>query len=260
MSIAAIFWDLIAEFGAAAFIFSFCAMFVGGFSKGVTGFSLPLIAISGIGSVMAADIAILALLVPSLVTNVWQSLRSGAASAVDRLKEYKILFMIMPVCLAIAAQAFTRMSDDLLFLIIGTCIILFAGYELLGAQNEIKTPTPKLEAVSGALSGISGGLSGVWGPPVMVYLLARGIKKTEFVQTMGLVFLIGSVVLNLSHLRSGLLSSYSAPYSVAMLGPALLGMWLGYKVQDRLDQDKFKRVILVVLIISGFNLLRRGLF
>jgi hypothetical protein len=36
-------------------------------------------------------------------------------------------------------------------------------------------------------------------------------------------------------------------------------MFAGYLVQDRLDQVVFRRVTLIVLVIAGLNLLRRGL-
>jgi len=37
-------------------------------------------------------------------------------------------------------------------------------------------------------------------------------------------------------------------------------MWVGFRVQDRLDQQVFRRVVLSVLIVAGLNLVRRGLF
>ena len=49
------------------------------------------------------------------------------------------------------------------------------------------------------------------------------------------------------------------PFSVALLVPALLGTWLGFQVQDRIDQAAFKKATLVVLLVAGANLIRRGL-
>ena len=41
--------------------------------------------------------------------------------------------------------------------------------------------------------------------------------------------------------------------------PALAGMWIGLKLQDRTPQRVFQRATLVVLIVAGLNLIRRGL-
>jgi hypothetical protein len=38
----------------------------------------------------------------------------------------------------------------------------------------------------------------------------------------------------------------------------MLAMWLGFRVQDRLDQRKFRFWTLVVLVVAGLNLVRRG--
>jgi uncharacterized membrane protein YuzA (DUF378 family) len=37
-------------------------------------------------------------------------------------------------------------------------------------------------------------------------------------------------------------------------------MWLGGRVSDQFDQTMFRKVTLLVLIIGGLNLLRRGVF
>ena len=47
--------------------------------------------------------------------------------------------------------------------------------------------------------------------------------------------------------------------AVALVVPAMLGMWFGGRLQDRIDQRTFRRVTLVVLLGAGLNLVRRGL-
>ncbi len=255
-----IFQIIAAEHGLAALIGAFLVMFLGGFTKGVVGFALPMIAVSGIGSLMSAELAILALLLPGLVANFWQGLRAGILPAVSSLRRYWRMFLIMPIVLAMFAQVFTLLSESALFLVLGVLVTSFALLELSGFRGTLKGPNSKLEMVAAVASGISGGLSGVWGPPIMLYLMARNTLKVEFVQTMGLVFLIGAIVLSLSHVNSGLLNMVSAPFSLVMVVPSMLGMWLGYRVQDRMDQAKFRSATLFVLLIAGLNLMRRGLF
>ena len=47
--------------------------------------------------------------------------------------------------------------------------------------------------------------------------------------------------------------------SALMVLPAMAGMALGLMVQDRLDQARFRKATLIVLVIAGANLLRRAL-
>ncbi len=75
----------------------------------------------------------------------------------------------------------------------------------------------------------------------------------------GVVYGAGAVMLTLAHLRSGVLNIESAKLSAMLVVPALLGIALGFAVQDRLSQDRFRRVTLIVLVLGGLNLIRRGL-
>ncbi|WP_445810484.1 hypothetical protein [Yoonia sp.] len=40
--------------------------------------------------------------------------------------------------------------------------------------------------------------------------------------------------------------------------PGMLGMWVGFRLGDRFDADRFRQVTLWVLVIAGVNLIRRG--
>ena len=80
------------------------------------------------------------------------------------------------------------------------------------------------------------------------------------VRVQGISFLIGAIVLTGVHMQSGLLNSVTLPFSAYMVVPAMIGMAVGFWIQDRLEQEKFRRVTLYVLVFAGLNLLRRGLF
>jgi uncharacterized membrane protein YfcA len=61
-----------------------------------------------------------------------------------------------------------------------------------------------------------------------------------------------------SHLGSGVLRAETLPLSLGLVPPALLGIGLGFWLQDRFDQETFRKVTLWVLLIAGVNLIRRG--
>ena len=39
---------------------------------------------------------------------------------------------------------------------------------------------------------------------------------------------------------------------------AFFGMWLGRMVRDRLNTETFRKVVLLVLLVAGLNLIRRA--
>jgi uncharacterized membrane protein YfcA len=49
------------------------------------------------------------------------------------------------------------------------------------------------------------------------------------------------------------------PFSILLVVPAVLGMWIGGRLHDRIDQRLFKQATLIVLLVAGLNLVRRGL-
>ena len=61
-----------------------------------------------------------------------------------------------------------------------------------------------------------------------------------------------------AHIGSGVLRAETLPLSAAMVVPALLGIWIGFRLQDRFDQATFRKITLWVLLIAGLNLIRRG--
>ena len=67
------------------------------------------------------------------------------------------------------------------------------------------------------------------------------------------------MVLAAAHIQSGVFNAETAPLSAILLLPAFLGTLLGFPVADRLNQERFRQVTLIVLVLAGLNLVRRGL-
>ena len=144
--------------------------------------------------------------------------------------------------------------------LLGVPVLAFAGVQLAGRSLALRVEhRGRAEVASGLVAGFYGGISGVWGPPVIVYLLSIKADKTESVRVQGVVYLIGAVVLVASHLHSGLLNAQTLPFSAVMMIPAMAGLWVGFRLQDRMDAARFRRWTLVLLLLSGANLVRGAL-
>jgi uncharacterized membrane protein YfcA len=163
------------------------------------------------------------------------------------------------VFIVVSAQLVAVIPQALMLGLLGVPVVLFAGVQLLG--RSLALPIRHRAAAEyglGTVGGLYGGISGVWGPPVLIYLLSIGAGKAETVRVQGVTFLIGAVVLLGAHLRSGVLNAATLPFSAALIVPAALGMWLGFRLQDRLDPVRFRRWTLILLMLTGLNLLRRA--
>ena len=238
-------------------------MMFGAFVKGAVGFALPMIALAGLSLFLTAQEAVAIIVIPAALSNVWQTLRQGLSAAVQTFRRFWQIHLTMAITLAIAAQAVPKIASETLFVILGVVVSLAAIVQLMGLRPRVRIDTPgrrQIEACVGFIAGLIGGITGVWGPVILNWLIALNTEKREQVRMMGVNFLIGWWVLVGAHLTSGVLNTDTAPISAAMMVPVLIGMWLGMKIQDRVDQALFQKLTLIVLCVAGLNLLRRGLF
>ena len=232
-----------------------------GFVKGAVGFAMPMIMISGLGSFMAPELALAGLIVPTLLSNLWQALRQGPGAAVASARVHWRYLAILLVMILITAQFVTSLPTSVLLLILGLPVTLFALLQLVGWRPRIHAGNRRAAEMGvGAFSGAIGGLSGVWGPPTVLYLTALDTPKTEQVRVQGVIYGLGAVMLTLAHLQSGVLNGDTVRLSMMLTVPALVGMALGFAVQDRLDQVVFRKITLIVLVVAGLNLVRRAVF
>lgn len=231
----------------------------GGFIKGIVGFALPTVLISGLSLFLSPELALAGLLLPTVVTNGWQALRQGARAAWASVQRFRVFLSVGLVFMLVSAQLFSILPETVLFLFLGVAITGFAAMQLAGITFKLDKPSRRIEAGVGAFTGFIGGMSGIWGPPTVAYLTAINTQKSEHMRIQGVIYGLGALALVFAHIGSGVLTLQTLPFSAALVPPCLLGMWLGGKVHDRIDQEAFKRAILAVLIIAGLNLIRRGL-
>jgi uncharacterized membrane protein YfcA len=228
-----------------------------GIIKGMVGLAMPMIMISGLSSIVGAEWALAGLILPTVLTNLWQALRQGWRQAWSSVKRFRLFLMVGGVALVLSAQLVTIVRAETLLLLVGCPIVLFALIQLFG----VKVPLPnegssRAEAGVGAFAGLVGGVSGIWGPPTVMYLTAINTPKQDQIRIQGVIYGLGAVALLGAHIGSGVMRAETAPFSLALLPPALIGAWLGFRIQDKIDQAAFKKATLVVLLVAGGNLIR----
>ncbi len=252
----------LAQIDPALLLATAAIMLLGGFVKGAVGFALPMIGIGGIGSFMPAQETVAILLFPTLFSNLWQTLRQGIGPAAMTLRQFWKLNLMLGLTIGLAAQLVPQIPSAGLFIFLGGLVSAAAALQLVGWRPRAPAaakPRNILEVVTGLFAGVCGGLSGVWGPPVMFFLISLETEKTLQIRSLGLAFLVGSAILVPAHFQSGILDNVTLPFSLAMCLPVAVGMGLGLRYQDRMDQALFRKIALAVLCVAGLNLLRRGL-
>ena len=240
-------------------VFAFAISILAGFIKGVVGFALPMVLISGLGSVAVAEVAIAGMILPTLATNSWQALRQGVRAALESINKFRIFLIAGFVVMMCSAQLVPAVPGDLLLLVLGLLVTVFVSLQIFGVQLRLPGhPGARMQAAIGGAAGFMGGLSGIWGPPTVAMLTALNTEKKEQMRVQGVIYGLGSAALVAGHMGSGVLRAETLPLSLALVPTAVLGMAIGFRIQDRIDQETFRTATLAVLLLGGLNLIRRG--
>lgn len=231
-----------------------------GVVKGTVGFAMPLIMMSGLSSFMAPDMALAGLILPTVLTNGVQACRSGLGSAAGAVRRFRWFLVAGGIFIVIGAQLVPLMPEQLFLLLLGLPIVLYALSQLAGRQPAQRHQSIRHDLSFGALAGLTGGLSGVWGPPTVSYLTSLDTPKGIQFQIQGVIYFLGALLLAAAHVVAGILTPATALFSLCLLPAAMLGLLAGMQIQDRIDQATFRRATLLVLLVAGLNLVRRGVW
>jgi len=242
-------------FGAAVLV-----TFAAGFVKGSVGFAMPLIMISGLAMFLEPTLVIAGVVLPIVVSNFLQVARYGRLEARSAIIEHWRYIVTVCLMILVVAQFVTVIPGHVMYLILGVVVVALSVIQLSGVRFHI-APAHRRRAEWGTalLAGGLGGLAGTWGPPTVLYLIALDTPKARQMLVQGVVYGLGAVSLLAAHLHSGVLNRVTIPFSAMLLIPAFLGMQAGFRLSDRMHPDVFRKVTLVVLVVAGANLIRRGL-
>ena len=227
--------------------------------KGVVGIGLPVTAIGILSQIADPRLAVVLAIFPIFAANIWQVFRAG--NVLGALRRYWVFALLLSTVLLPTSLLAPKVPIDALVIILGVMIVLFALQGLFIKPPPLPDRFDRMAQVAGGiLSGIAGGLTAIWAPPMVMYLLSRRIDKEEFVRATGVLFLCGGVPLLVGYLNNGLIDFDSGKLSALLIIPTLAGFTLGEFVRRRLDGERFRTVVLVIFLLMGLNLLRRGIF
>jgi len=229
-----------------------------GLVKGVLGLGLPTISMGLLAVTMPPGQAAAMLVVPSLVTNVWQMLVGPHLLTLTR----RLGGMLVAACIGtgLGAGWLTGPYARYGAVALGLSLIVYALLSLAAVRIKVRREHEIwLGPLVGLLTGLITAATGVFVIPAIVYLQGIGLEKDELVQALGLSFTVSTVALSVNLIGAGVLNVSLAATAVAALVTAVIGMWLGQLVRLRLDQDTFRRFFFIGLLLLGVYLAGRGL-
>lgn len=228
-----------------------------GFVKGVTGLGLPTVAIGLLSLAMAPADAAALIVVPTLVTNVWQLAAGPSFTALLR----RLLLMMLAICFGTWAGGDLMVADTAGRAAgwLGVALAFYGASGLLKLRLHVPHRLePWLSPVIGAATGVVAAATGVTTVPAVPYLQGLGLDREDFVQALGLSFTVSIVALAAVLAHGGVLHPAVAGISALALIPALAGMVAGQWLRTRIRPEVFRVWFMVALLLLGADLAVRG--
>ena len=238
--------------------FVLAVFLVAGFSKGIIGLGLPTISMGLLALVLSPVEAAALLILPSLVTNVWQMVDGPHLARLLR----RLWPLNLGVCLGTwAGAAFVSgLGGAYGTAALGVALMAYALSGLAALKFAVPAPAERwLGPAAGAATGAITAATGVFVIPAVPYLQAIGLTKDELVQALGLSFTVSTLALAVTLMGRTDLGAGLAWPSVAGVVVALLGMRLGQAVRTRLSPQTFRLCFFAGLLALGGYLAARGL-
>jgi len=226
------------------------AFFIAGVVKGVIGLGLPVVSLGLLTVALDLQTAMALLVVPSFVTNLWQSLVGGNAKAiVHRLWPF---LLTATVTVWIGVAVLTRVNPSLLAALLGAQLVIYSLASLRGVRLAIPIRHQGWAApLVGSANGVLTGMTGSSVVPGVMFLQAIGLPRDVLIQAMGILFTASTLALGAALQQANLLTVDHAILSSGAVLPAIAGMVGGQWIRKSLSEQRFRTVFFVALLILG---------
>jgi uncharacterized membrane protein YfcA len=240
---------------ALALIYSAVCVYVGGCAKGLTGFGFSLVAVGTLVLVAPPGTVVPVVLLMNSVINL---------ALVYSVRKQISPGRVLPLGLAgvaglpLGTYILVVVEADILRVVIGGVILLFAAALLLGFRREIRRQRLGSGLV-GAASGVLNGSVGIGGPPVVLFLSHLGLDKRTFRANLVAFFLCINLAAIPFYYAGGLLTA-DVFRMFGLLVPALgLGGLTGSKLLSHVSERTFRCITLAIVMAAAVTAVVTGL-
>jgi uncharacterized protein len=226
--------------------------------KGAAGMGLPTVAMGLLGLLVPPAQAAAFLVIPGLVTNVWQSL--AGRNRLLLLRRMWPMLLVNGLTTWSATGLITGTAAEHADAWLGAALIAYAAMGLAKIPLSVSQRWEFwLSPAVGAATGVVTGATGVSVFPAVPYLQALKFDKDDLVQVLGLSFFVSTVALAVGLASHGAFQMTAAVASILCTLPALAGVQIGRIVRAKVDSATFGSFFLAALLLLGCDLVARSI-
>ncbi len=171
-----------------------------------------------------------------------------------------VLVPALMLGIALGTLTLTALDTRLVSILIAVVALAFAAQWYLGGQTIDALPRRTwLAVLAGTASGVTTMIVHSGAPPLVIYLLRRGLSKESYVGTLTIYFAIGNIVkvwpwIVLAHPTTAVWWIIAACVPVAVFG-----VWLGWQLHRRLGQRQLYQACYALLVVASVKMLWDGM-
>jgi len=224
-----------------------------GFIKGVIGLGLPTVSVSLLAVAMPPGRALAIVIVPAIVTNIWQTFVGPYLR--DIVRRLWPLMIGTAAGIWLNAGALSGPNARYGTIVLGMLLVIYAITGLTKFSFRVAPRNEKwVGGIAGLITGVISASSGVQVIPSVPFMQAIGMEKDELVQALGVFFTTATVALAFNLTTAGLLTAATALPGAVAMAASFTGMFIGQAVRDRMQPDVFRRWFLISMILLGLYL------
>jgi hypothetical protein len=229
------------------------AFLIAGFVKGVVGLGLPTVSMGLLSVMMPPSQALAIVIVPAVVTNIWQTFIGSYLR--DIVRRLWPLMLGTAIGIWLNRGSLTGPYTHYVPIALGALLVTYAIIGLSKFAFKVSRGNEKwVGGIVGLITGVISAATGVQVIPSMPFLQAIGMEKDELVQALGVFFTVATLALTINLTAAGLLSASTAlPGAIAMVC-SFTGMFIGQAIRSRMPADAFRRWFLIAMIFLGIYL------
>ena len=209
-----------------------------GFVKGALGLGLPTVSMGLLAVSMPPAQAIAIVIVPAIVTNIWQTFRGPYLRDIFR----RLWPLLIGTAAGIWLNAGSLTGPYARYTTIALGLLL-AINAIIGLSKFNFTVAPRNEkwvgGIVGLITGMISAATGVQVIPSVPFLQAIGMEKEELIQALGVFFTVATLALGLNLTGAGLLTAATALPGAVAMAASFAGMFVGQAVRTRLSLKSF---------------------
>lgn len=214
----------------------------------LSGFGFALISVPLMTVVLSPQVAVVVATMVGAVSTLVQAITDRADADRGTVTRLTVAaYAGMPLGFVV----FLVVSEGVLRFVVGVAVLVAALILVRGFRLE--APSAALDRAMGFASGVLATSTSTNGPPLVFVLQARGMSPATFRATINVVFALSNIGALAFFIGGGKIDRDGLVGFAAALPSMLVAMRIGYALRPRVDGDRFRRLVLGLLMLAGLS-------